>query len=305
LLLFVLNIIYEVIPMFKGSITALVTPFTNNTIDEDNYRNLINWQIDQGSHGLVPVGTTGESPTLSHDEHKRAVSICVDESSNRVPVIAGAGSNNTSEAIDFLKFASDIGADAGLVVTPYYNKPNQVGLYEHFKALNDSSDIPIIIYNIPGRCVIDMSIETISKLYKLKNIIGIKDATGDVGRISRQRKALGNNFLQFSGEDMTALGVMSHGGHGCISVTANIAPSLCAKFQESCMNGDYELALKYQDMLTPLHEALFIETSPSPIKYALSLLGRCESKVRLPLVEVSEETKQIVRKAMEHAELIG
>lgn len=291
--------------MFSGSITALVTPFNQDgSLDEDSFINHINWQIENGTNGLVPVGTTGESPTLSHDEHKRIVELCVEVVKKRVPVIAGAGSNNTEEAIDFLEHASSVGADAGLIVTPYYNKPTQEGMYQHFKVLNDVSNIPLLIYNIPGRCIVDMSIETMTKLSKLKNIVGVKDATADLSRTSLQRHAIGKDFIQLSGEDMTALALMAHGGHGCISVTSNVAPKLCADFQKACLMKDYDNALELQDKLTPLHKALFIETSPGPVKYALSLLGFCNDVVRLPLVNISSDTKRAVKEAMEFAGLI-
>lgn len=291
--------------MFSGSITALVTPFNQDgSLDEDSFINHINWQIENGTNGLVPVGTTGESPTLSHDEHKRIVELCVEVVKKRVPVIAGAGSNNTEEAIDFLEHASSVGADAGLIVTPYYNKPTQEGMYQHFKVLNDVSNIPLLIYNIPGRCIVDMSIETMTKLSKLKNIVGVKDATADLSRTSLQRHAIGKDFIQLSGEDITALALMAHGGHGCISVTSNVAPKLCADFQKACLMKDYDNALELQDKLTPLHKALFIETSPGPVKYALSLLGFCNDVVRLPLVNISSDTKRAVKEAMEFAGLI-
>ncbi len=291
--------------MFSGSITALVTPFNQDgSLDEDSFVKHINWQIENGTNGLVPVGTTGESPTLSHDEHKRVVELCVEVVKKRVPVIAGAGSNNTEEAIDFLEHASSVGADAGLIVTPYYNKPTQEGMYQHFKALNDVSNIPLLIYNIPGRCIVDMSIETMTRLSKLKNIVGVKDATADLSRTSLQRHAIGKDFIQLSGEDMTALALMAHGGHGCISVTSNVAPKLCADFQKACLMKDYDNALELQDKLTPLHKALFVETSPGPVKYALSLLGFCNDVVRLPLVNISSDTKRAVKEAMEFAGLI-
>lgn len=291
--------------MFSGSITALVTPFNQDgSLDEGSFVKHINWQIENGTNGLVPVGTTGESPTLSHDEHKRVVELCVEVVKKRVPVIAGAGSNNTEEAIDFLEHASSVGADAGLIVTPYYNKPTQEGMYQHFKVLNDVSNIPLLIYNIPGRCIVDMSIETMTRLSKLKNIVGVKDATADLSRTSLQRHAIGKDFIQLSGEDMTALALMAHGGHGCISVTSNVAPKLCADFQKACLMKDYDNALELQDKLTPLHKALFIETSPGPVKYALSLLGFCNDVVRLPLVNISSDTKRAVKEAMEFAGLI-
>ena len=290
---------------FSGSITALVTPFKDGAVDEAAFRAFINWQIEQGTHGLVPVGTTGESPTLSHKEHDRVIEICVNEVKGRVPVIAGAGSNSTEEAIGFSKHAEKVGADAVLIVTPYYNKPTQEGLYQHFKAINDAIGIPIFIYNIPGRSVIDMSVETMALLFELKNIAGVKDATANLARTSLQRQAMGPDFIQLSGEDATALGFMAHGGHGCISVTSNVAPRLCAEMQEACLKGDYASALKVQDRLMPLHTNLFIETNPSPVKYAASVLGLMQDDVRLPMIPVSEGTKQAVRSAMVHAGLIN
>jgi 4-hydroxy-tetrahydrodipicolinate synthase len=290
---------------FRGSFTALVTPFQNGTIDEKAFRALVVWQIDEGTNGLVPVGTTGESPTLSHDEHKQVVEWCIAEARGRVPVIAGAGSNSTREAIDLAQHAEKAGADAVLVVTPYYNKPTQEGLYQHFKAVNDAIGIPIIIYNIPSRSVIDMSVDTMKRLFDLKNIAGVKDATASMARVSQQREALGPDFTQLSGEDATALGFMAHGGHGCISVTANVAPRLCAEFQNACLRGDYGTALKLQDKLMPLHQNLFVETNPSPAKYALSVLGKCADTVRLPMVTLSDKSKAMVRDAMVHAGLIN
>ncbi len=290
---------------FKGSITALVTPFKDGAVDEAAFRAFINWQIEQGTHGLVPVGTTGESPTLSHEEHDRVIEICVNEVKGRVPVIAGAGSNSTAEAVAFSRNAEKVGADAVLIVTPYYNKPTQEGLYQHYKAINDAIGIPIIIYNIPGRSVIDMSVETMARLYELKNIVGVKDATANLARVSLQRQAMGHDFVQLSGEDATALGFIAHGGHGCISVTSNVAPRLCAEMQNACLQGDYATALKVQDRLMPLHTNLFLETNPSPVKYAASVLGLMQPDVRLPLIPVSEGTKQAVRSAMVHAGLIN
>src|ERR1700754_2196137 len=290
---------------FRGSFTALVTPFKNGTLDEKDFRGLVDWQIAEGTNGLVPVGTTGESPTLSHDEHKRVVEWCVDQARGKVPVVAGSGSNSTHEAIELSKFAEKAGASAVLIVTPYYNKPTQDGLYSHFKAINDAIGIPIIIYNIPGRSVIDMSVETMQRLFELKNIAGVKDATANVVRVSQQRAAMGADFNQLSGEDATALGFMAHGGHGCISVTSNVAPRLCAEFQDACLRGDFAAALGVQDKLMPLHQNLFIETNPSPAKYALSLLGKCTDIVRLPMVPLAEKSKAAVREAMVHAGLIN
>ena len=291
--------------MFTGSITALVTPMRDGAVVEEAFRNHVEWQIAEGTHGLVPVGTTGESPTLSHDEHRRVVEICVETAGGRVPVIAGAGSNNTREAIDLSRFAEKAGADAVLIVTPYYNKPNQEGLYQHFKAINDAIGIPIIIYNIPPRSVVDMSVDTMARLFELKNITGVKDATGKVERVSQQRHAMGPEFNQLSGEDATALAFNAHGGQGCISVTANVAPKLLSEFQEACLAGDYGRALTYQDRLMPLHQALFIEPNPGGVKYALSVLGRISDDVRLPLVKVSEPTRETIRSAMVHAGLIN
>jgi len=291
--------------LFKGSIPALVTPFRDGALDEGALRAHVAWQIENGSHGLVPVGTTGESPTLSHAEHKLVVEWCIAEAKGRVPVIAGAGSNNTAEAVDLARHAEKAGADGVLVVTPYYNKPGQEGLYQHFKAINDAIGIPIIIYNIPSRSVIDMSVDTMKRLFELPNIAGVKDATANMARVSLQRAALGPQFNQLSGEDATALGFMAHGGHGCISVTANVAPKLCADFQEACMRGDYATALTLQDRLMPLHNALFIETNPSPVKEALALLGRMSADVRLPMVRVSDATRQTLRAALRHAGLIN
>jgi 4-hydroxy-tetrahydrodipicolinate synthase len=290
---------------FRGSFTALVTPFKNGSLDEKAYRGLVDWQIQEGTNGLVPVGTTGESPTLSHDEHKQAVEWCIDEADGRVPVIAGSGSNSTSEAIELSRHAEKAGADAVLIVTPYYNKPTQEGMYQHFKAINDAIGIPIIIYNIPPRSVIDMSVDTMKRLFELKNISGVKDATGNVLRVSQERAAMGPDFNQLSGEDGIALGYMAHGGHGCISVTSNVAPRLCAEFQAACLKGDFAAALKIQDKLLPLHQHLFIETNPSPAKYALSLLGKCADTVRLPMVPLSDKSKSVVREAMVHAGLIN
>jgi 4-hydroxy-tetrahydrodipicolinate synthase len=290
----------------SGSLTALVTPFRDDAFDEDAFRAHVRWQIENGTHGFVPVGTTGESPTLSHDEHKQVVEACIDEAKGRVPVIAGAGSNSTDEAIDFSRHAEEAGADAVLVVTPYYNKPTQEGLYQHFKAINNAIGIPIIIYNIPARSVIDMSVDTMKRLFELKNIVGVKDATANVARVSLQRQAMGEEFIQLSGEDATALGFMAHGGHGCISVTSNVAPRLCSDMQQACLSGDYAGAVRVQDRLMPLHTALFIETNPSPVKYALSALGRMSDEVRLPLVPMSSETaKQSVWSAMAHAGLLN
>jgi 4-hydroxy-tetrahydrodipicolinate synthase len=291
--------------MLKGSFTALVTPMRDGKIDEEAFRGLVDWQIAEGTQGLVPVGTTGESPTLSHAEHQKVVELCIEVADGRVPVIAGAGSNNTSEAIDLARHAEAAGADALLIVTPYYNKPNQEGLYQHFKAVNDAVGIPIIIYNIPPRSVIDMSVETMARLFELKNIAGVKDATAKIDRVSLQRHAMGPDFIQLSGEDATALAFNAHGGQGCISVTANVAPKLVSEFQTACLDGDYGKALSYQDRLMPLHRALFLEPNPTGAKYALSVLGKIKDEVRLPLVSASENTQGEIRSAMVHAGLIN
>jgi len=286
---------------FHGSMPALVTPFKDGKVDEQAFRALVDWQIASGSHGLVPVGTTGESPTLSHEEHRRVVSMCIDEARGRVPVIAGAGSNNTAEAVDLARHAEKSGADAVLVVTPYYNKPTQEGLYQHYKAINDAIGIPIIIYNIPPRSVVDMSVDTMKRLFELKNIVGVKDSTGDVGRVSRQRHAMGADFIQFSGEDMNIVAHMAAGGHGGISVTANVTPGTCAQVMEAAFKGDYAAALTLHDRLTPLHGAIFAEPGVSGAKYALSLLGRIQNSTRLPLLPVTEPTESLIRRAMVHA----
>jgi 4-hydroxy-tetrahydrodipicolinate synthase len=292
--------------MFSGSIPALVTPMRNGSIDEEAFRAFVDWQISEGSNGLVPVGTTGESPTLSHQEHRRVVELCVEAAAGRVPVIAGAGSNNTREAIELAQHAEQAGAKAVLVVTPYYNKPSQRGLYAHFRAVAEAITIPLIIYNIPPRSVIDMSVETMAALFKdCKNVIGVKDATANLARASLQRHAMGPDFVQLSGEDATALGFMAHGGHGCISVTANVAPKLCAEFQGACLGGDFRTALILQDRLMPLHRALFLEPSPAPTKYALSLLGHMAEDVRSPIVPVGPETQTEVQSAMRHAGLLN
>jgi 4-hydroxy-tetrahydrodipicolinate synthase len=278
----------------------------NGSVDEDAFSAFVEWQIREGSTALVPVGTTGESPTLSHAEHRRVVELCIEVADGRVPVIAGAGSNSTLEAIDLARHAENAGANAVLVVTPYYNKPGQRGLYAHFRAVAEAIRIPLIIYNIPPRSVIDMSVETMAELFRdCGNIIGVKDATANLARASLQRHAMGPDFLQLSGEDATALGFMAHGGHGCISVTANVAPKLCSEFQEACLAGDYQTALRYQDRLMPLHRALFLEPSPAPTKYALSLLGHMREDVRLPIVPVGPETRLEVESAMRHAGLLN
>jgi 4-hydroxy-tetrahydrodipicolinate synthase len=291
-------------PPFRGSITALITPFKDGKVDARAFQKLVEWQIDQGAHGLVPCGTTGESPTLTHDEHKQVVALCVEASSGRVPVIAGTGSNSTAEAIELTRHAKDAGADGVLVVTPYYNKPTQEGLYLHYKAINDCTDIPILIYNIPGRSVVDMSVDTMARLFKLKNIVGVKDATASMARVSQQRAALGPDFIQLSGEDATALGFIAHGGQGCISVTANIAPALCAEFQLACLAGNFKLALQLQDRLMPLHDALFVESNPGPVKYAASKLGLCNSETRLPLAPLTQASRKKVDDALSAVGLV-
>ena len=290
---------------FRGSLTALVTPFKNGALDEAGLRDLVNWQIEQGSHGLVPVGTTGESPTLSHEEHNKVTEWCVEEAKGRVPVIAGAGSNSTREAVAIAKHAEKAGADAVLVVTPYYNKPTQEGMYHHFKAVNDAIGIPIIIYNIPPRSVVDLSVETMTRLFELKNIAGVKDATANLARVSQQRHAMGPDFIQLSGEDMTALAYMAAGGHGCISVVANVAPKPCAELMSAVMKGDYAAALKIQDRLTPLHDAIFKEPGLAGAKHGLKLLGRVHEEVRLPLVTVTPPTGKVIRDAMVYAGLLN
>ena len=294
--------------MFKGSIVALITPFKNDKLDEDCYVSLIHHHLKNGTSGLVPAGTTGESPTLNHTEHERVIELCVKESKGKIPVIAGTGSNSTEEAISLTKYAEKIGADAALVVTPYYNKPTQEGLYRHFKAINDNCSIPIIIYNIPPRSVVDMSVDTMARLFELKNIIGVKDATGDLNRVDQQKKKMGPDFIQLSGEDGTALEFNMRGGSGCISVTANVASKLCSEFQEASLSKNNSNLLAkaklINDKLTPLHKSLFIESSPSPVKYAASLLNLCSDDVRLPLVKVTEQTKKVVKSALSHANLI-
>jgi len=291
--------------MIQGSIPALVTPFKNGSVDFDTLKHLVNWHIAEGSQGLVPVGTTGESPTLSHDEHRAVVEAVVQVAAGRSPVIAGAGSNNTVEGIDLIRHAERVGADAALVVTPYYNKPTQAGLIAHYTALHDCCSLPIIIYNIPGRSVVDMTPETMGQLARLPRIIGVKDATGKIERVSQQRLTCGPEFIQLSGEDATALGFNAHGGTGCISVTANVAPRLCAEFQAATLRGDYATALQFQDRLMPLHEAIFIEPGLAGAKYGLSLLGLCDDAVRLPLVGLTDPTKARIASAMRHAGLIN
>jgi 4-hydroxy-tetrahydrodipicolinate synthase len=285
-------------PPFQGSITALITPFKSGEVDARAFQRIVEWQIDQGTHGLVPVGTTGEAPTLSHEEHKRVIELCIEAASGRVPVIAGTGSNSTSEAIALTRFAKEAGADGALVVTPYYNKPTQEGLYLHYKAINDAVDIPIIIYNIPCRSIVDMSVETMTRLFKLPNIAGLKDATANMSRVSQQRAAMGTEFVQLSGEDATALGFNAHGGQGCISVTANIAPALCSEFQLACLGSNFKRALEIQDRLMPLHDALFVESNPGPVKYAAEKLGLCSGETRLPLAPLAPASKAKVDAAL-------
>lgn len=290
--------------MFKGSLPALVTPFRNGELDLDTLKALVEWHIAEGSAGLVPVGTTGESPTLTHEEHERVIDEVVKAAAGRVPVIAGAGSNSTTEGIRLIRHAEAAGADAALVVTPYYNRPTQAGLVAHYTAMHDACRLPIIIYNIPGRSVVDMSPETMGELARLPRIVGVKDATGRIERVSMQRQTCGADFIQLSGEDATALGFNAHGGTGCISVTANVAPRLCAEFQAATLAGDYARALAYQDRLMPLHTAIFLEPGLAGAKYGLSLLGRCSEEVRLPLLPPTAPTRAAIRAAMEHAGLI-
>lgn len=290
-------------PPFQGSITALITPFKDGSVDEHAFRKFVEWQIDQGTHGLVPCGTTGESPTLDHDEHRRVIELCIEAAGGRVPVIAGTGSNSTAEAVDLTRHAKAAGADGALVVTPYYNKPTQEGMYLHFKAINDAADIPIVIYNIPGRSIVDMSVETMARLFKLKNIVGVKDATANLARVSQQRAAMGHAFIQLSGEDATALGFMAHGGVGCISVASNIAPALCSEFQLACLGGNYKRALELQDRLMPIHDVLFVESNPGPVKYVAEKLGLCGGETRLPLAPISDATRKRVDAAIEAAGL--
>ena len=291
--------------MFKGSIVALITPFRYGKVDEEAFQKLVEWQISEGTQGLVPCGTTGESPTLSHAEHKRLVEICISAAAGRVPVTAGTGSNSPAEAIALTLHAKEAGADAALIVTPYYNKPTQEGLFQHYQSIHDAVDLPIIIYNIPSRSMVDMSLETMARLAELPNIVGVKDATSQIARVSATRLMIGSDFCQLSGEDATALAVLAHGGHGCISVTANIAPRMCAEFHDAWAGGRPDEALGYQDRLMPLHSALFIETSPAPVKYGASLLDRCTDEVRLPLVGIKDQTKEKVRVAMQSAGLIN
>ena len=289
--------------MLKGSIVALITPFKNNILDEDTYRELIHYHMANGTSGIVPGGTTGESPTLSHNEHKKIIDISIKESKGKIPIVAGTGSNSTSEAVELSKYAEKAGSDALLVVTPYYNKPTQEGLYQHYKKINDNVGIPIVIYNIPSRSVIDMSVETMTKLYELKNIIGVKDATGDLDRVDQQLKAMGKEFIQLTGNDDNALEFNKRGGVGSISVTANIAAKLCSDFQKSCANNFKDLE-KLDKILQPVHSAMFIESNPSPVKYAASLLEMCNAEVRLPLVQVKEETKKKISETLKVAKIL-
>ena len=292
--------------MVTGSIVAIVTPMQDDgRLDYERFKSLIDFHIEQGTDGIVVVGTTGESPTVDFDEHKELIRAAVAHARGRIAIIAGTGGNSTAEAIELTESAKNAGADAALSVVPYYNKPTQEGLYQHFKAINDAIGIPIIIYNIPGRSIVDMSVETMARLFELKNIAGVKDATANMTRVSQQRAAMGPDFNQLSGEDITALGFMAHGGHGCISVTSNVAPRLCSEFQAACLKGDFKAALKLQDKLALLHTNLFVETSPAPIKYAMSLIGKCANTVRLPIVPASEKAQAAVRQAMVHAGLIN
>jgi len=291
--------------MFRGSIVALITPFRDGKVDERAFQEFVAWHIAEGTHGVVPCGTTGESPTLSHEEHRLVIALCVEVAKGRIPVIAGTGSNSTEEAIGLTRYAKQVGADAALVVTPYYNKPNQEGLYQHFKAIHDAVDLPIIIYNIPGRSVVDMSVATMARLAKLPNIVGVKDATADLARPLRTRVEIGPDFCQLSGEDATATAFLAQGGVGCISVTANVAPALCSRMQDAWAAGDLATMAEIRDRLMPLHDAMFVETSPGPVKHAASLLGKCTDEVRLPLVPVTEATRATVRAAMTRVGLLG
>ena len=293
--------------MFKGSNVAIVTPFKNNKLDEEAYLKLINFHLENGTNGLVPAGTTGESPTLSHDEHEKVIEICIKESNGKIPVIAGTGSNSTEEAVALTKHAEKAGADGVLIVTPYYNKPTQEGLYQHYKKINDNTNLPIIIYNIPSRCVIDKSVDTMARLFELKNIAGVKDATGDLDRLDQTIKKLGNEFIQLTGEDGLALEFNKRGGVGVISVTANIAPKLCSdmqKFSKSNLDNELKEAQKIDKILQPVHKSLFIESNPAPVKYAAKLLGLCSDEIRLPLVNIKKDTEEVVKKALKSAKLI-
>ena len=291
--------------MFKGSLVALITPFRGGKVDEKAFQDLVEWHVAEGTHGLVPCGTTGESPTLSHEEHRRVVELCIEASRGRIPVIAGTGSNSTDEAIELTRHARKAGANAALVVTPYYNKPNQEGLFRHFKAIVEAVDLPVVVYNIPGRSVVDISVETMARIAKLPNIVGVKESTGDVSRITKHRLLIGEGFCQVSGEDYLALAQMAAGADGCISVTANVAPRQLSQMHLACQRGDYAAARAIHERLAPLHEALFVETSPAPVKYAASLLGKCVPDIRLPLVEPGEATRARVKAAMVHAGLLN
>ena len=291
--------------MFKGSFTALITPFKDGKFDENSFRSIIDFQLNSGTHGLVPTGTTGESPTLSHEEHIRIVEVCIEQANKKAPVIAGTGSNSTEEAIYLTKHAEKAGADAALVVTPYYNKPSQEGLLQHFTKIANSVDIPIIIYNIPGRSIVDMTNETMAKLFKIKNIVGVKDATGDIPRVYFTKNEVGSDYNLLSGDDATTLAFLTYGGHGAISVTSNIAPKLCSDFHNLCMDKKFHEASLINDCLMPLHKALFLESSPGPVKYAASILGLCSEEVRLPVTTISNYTKKIIDSALRHALLIN
>ena len=294
--------------MFKGSNVALITPFKDNNLDEENYIKLINFHLENNTNGLVPAGTTGESPTLSHKEHQRVIELCIKEAKGKIPVIAGTGSNSTEEAVALTKHAEKAGADGALVVTPYYNKPTQEGLYQHYKTINDNTNLPIIIYNIPSRCVIDMSVDTMARLFELKNITGVKDATGDLNRLDQTIKKLGSEFIQLTGEDGLAFEFNKRGGVGMISVTANIAPKLCSdmqKYSKSKSDNEINEAERIDQILQPLHKSLFIESNPAPVKYAAKLLGLCDDEIRLPLVKIKKETQEEVKKALSLAKLIS
>ena len=291
--------------MLRGSITALITPFADGVVDEKAFSSFVDWQINEGTHGLVPVGTTGESPTVTHAEHRRVIEICVKTANKRVPVIAGAGSNSTAEAVELAQFAEEIGADAVLSVVPYYNKPTQEGLFQHFSAVANATELPILLYSVPGRTVTDLTVDTIARLHDAhENIVGVKDATADMGRASLQRAKLGADFILLSGEDMTALGFNAHGGTGCISVTSNIAPRMCSQFQNACQQGNYAVALELQEKLVHLHKNLFLEGNPGGVKYAAARLGLCRNEFRLPLVPVSKATEDAIEFALAHAGLL-
>jgi 4-hydroxy-tetrahydrodipicolinate synthase len=292
--------------MLRGSITALITPFANGALDEKAFSNLVDWQIKEGTHGLVPVGTTGESPSVTHEEHRRVIEICVEVTGKRVPVVAGAGSNSTAEAVALTRFADEVGADAVLSVVPYYNKPTQEGLFQHFSAVAGATDLPVVLYSVPGRTVVDLTVDTIARLREAHdNIIGVKDATANMERASLQRAKLGPDFVLLSGEDMTALGFNAHGGTGCISVTSNVAPKLCSQFQNACQQGNYAEALALQDKLVPLHKALFLENNPAGIKYAASRLNLCRNEFRLPVVPVTRASEEAIDGALKHAGLLN